>query len=107
MAFVKANLTGDKLTVDLDVTEKQLVQWTKDKQGVLHEVGEVLTQFLKDRWKMEAGERLISVVSADQAVLQGILYRADQGLKESRKPVKEDVPIDEILPADEKVKGKA
>ncbi len=102
MAFVKSNIVGDKLSIDLDPQETQYARWARDEQFVLAELSEMVTQYLRDRWKMEAADRLASVVQSDQGALQGILFRADQELKTSRiKPVKEEVP------ADEKVKGKA
>jgi hypothetical protein len=87
MAFIKVNVAGDKLQVDLDPQEQQYVKWAKDDQGVLRVLGDTVTLWLREQWAQLAGERMKFAVDADKTALSQILDRADVELKKPKPPV--------------------
>jgi hypothetical protein len=84
MAFIKVNVAGDKLQVDLDPQEQQYAKWAKDDQGVLRAFAEFASLWFREQWAVLAGERMKFAVDTDKDALSQILDRADGELKKPR-----------------------
>ena len=100
MAFVKVNLDGVSLKVDLEPKEQQYAKWTMDSQRVLDQFAVFATLWFKEQWAIAAADRVDIVEdAADKVGLAAILDRADLKVKE-----RQHIAMGGATPADGKVK---